>query len=418
MLTNGDANIVLTKDLVRFSLKGTAVKPDFIDPAKPELLALAENLLALFRQSVGKTRSQIEEESKLILEGSDSSALFGRGLEKLLFDRLDFETAADEDLIAWRHDLFLTSNRLLSSEPYETLEAYHQAIAQEQQGKSASELADTLFSDLPENQRVLHFRSFSAERLLHRYNVALVQWLLLHANAVTITTKQKDAKAWRQFFRHLRFHQLLAEISKNKAGTFKITVDGPMSLFQQTKKYGMSLATFFPAVLHLSEWKLQADIHLRRRKPKRLVLDHTAGLRPFSGHFLAHIPEEIAMFQKLFQEQEMEWSLTSADDFIPLPGDAYGFADFQLAHPSGAAIALECFHTWHGGPLGHRLKQLADRLEKPPLLLGVDRKLAKDPAVAAQLESSDYFQKWGFLFRDMPSPKVVLKCLQPLLTDV
>lgn len=415
MSTNGDANTVLTKDLVRFSLKGTSVKPEFIDPEKPDLLALAENLLALFRQSVGKTRSQIEEESKLILEGSETSAIFGKGLEKLLFDRLEFETAADEDLIAWRHGLFLSSSKLLSTESYETLADYHQAIAQIQ-GKPAKELADTLFSDLPENQRVLHFRSFSGERLLHRYNVALVQWLLLHANAVTISTKEQDTKAWRQLFRHLRFHQLLADISKNKAGTFKITVDGPMSLFQQTKKYGMSLATFFPAVLHLSQWKLQADIHLRKRKPKRLVLDNSAGLRPYSGHFLAHVPEEIAMFQKLFQDQETEWALTSADDFIPLPGDAYGFADFQLKHPSGSSVALECFHGWHGGPLVHRLAQLADRLEKPPLLLGVDRKLAKDPAVAAQLEGSDYFQKWGFLFRDMPSPKVVLKCLQPLVT--
>ena len=404
---------MLTKDLVRFSLKGTAVKPDFIDPSNPALIGLAENLLAVFRESVGKTRSQVEEESKVIIDGAETSALFARGLEKLLMDRLEFETAADEDLIAWRHQLFLQTSQLLSRDDFPTLDDYHQALTK-QQGKPVETIADTLFSDLPENQRALHFKSFSAERLLHRYNVAHVQWLLLNAHALTISTKKQETKAWRQFFRHLRFHQLLANISKNKAGTFKITVDGPMSLFQQTKKYGLSLATFFPAVLHLSEWKLQADIHLRKRKPKRLVLDHTAGLRPYSGHFLAHIPEEIAMFQKLFQEQETAWKLAPADDFIRLPGDAYGFADFGLEHPSGKALGLECFHAWHGGPLTHRLIQLEDLDEAPPLLLGVDRKLAKDPAVAARLEESSYFQKWGFLFRDMPSPKAILKLLKSL----
>ncbi|MFT4639967.1 MAG: putative nuclease of restriction endonuclease-like RecB superfamily [Verrucomicrobiales bacterium] len=403
---------MLTKDLIKFSLKGTQVKPDFIDPANVALLQLAENLLSIFRNAVGKTRSQLEEESKLIVEAAQTSGILGRGLEKLLFDRVDFETATDEDLVAWRNNLFLTTSKLLSEETFPSLEAYHLAIA-EKQNKPALEIASQLFSDLPENQPVTRFRSFSAERLLHRYNAALVQWLLLQANALTITTKQQDTKAWRQFFRHLRFHQLLADISKNKSGTFKITVDGPMSLFQQTKKYGLSLASFFPAILHLAEWKLTAEIHLRKRTPKRLVLDHTCGIRPYSGHFLSHIPEEITLFQTLFHQQETAWELSAADDFVILPGDAYGFPDFIFNHPSGQRVALELFHPWHGGPLTHRLGQL-DSLDEVPLLIGVDRKLAKDSAVAHSLENSQYFQHWGFTFRDMPSPKSVIDRLDAL----
>ena len=206
---------------------------------------------------------------------------------------------------------------------------------------------------------------------------------------------------------------MLADISKNKAGTFKITVDGPISLFQQTKKYGLSLATFFPAVLHLSEWKLQADIHLRNRKPKRLVLDHHGGIAPLFRPFPCPYPRRNCPgFRRLFQVQETEWKIAPADDFIRLPGDAYGFADFGLEHPSGKAVGLECFHAWHGGPLNHRLKQLKDLEEIPPLLLGVDRKLAKDPAITARLEESSYFRKWGFLFREMPSPNAVPQVLE------
>ena len=174
------------------------------------------------------------------------------------------------------------------------------ALYQRSKESPIEDLATKLFSDLPENQRILRFRSFSPERLLHRYNSALVQWLLLHAHAVTIRTKQQDTKAWRQFFRHLRFHQLLAQIERKRGGVFSITVDGPMSLFQQTKKYGLSLASFFPAVLHLHEWQLAADIHLRNRKPKRLRLDHTAGLRPLLRSFPSacarrdrHVPEAL-----------------------------------------------------------------------------------------------------------------------------
>ncbi len=401
---------MLTKDLVRFKLKGNQVKPDFIDPEDANLRQLAGNLLGVFRVAEGKTRSQLEEESKLLIDAAPVSGILARGFEKLLFDRVEFETAANEDLMAWRHELFLQTSGLLSRERFEDPESYRLAVA-ESRNQPAEALSKHLFSDLPENQPVVRFRSFSPERLIHRYNCALVQWLLLHSNALTITTRQQETKAWRQFFRHLRFHQLLAEIGRTKSGAFKITVDGPLSLFQQTKKYGLSLAAFFPAVLHLQQWKLEAEIHLRNRKPKRLVLDQDGGLRPYSGHFLAHIPEEIRYFAQLFEKQETEWALAPAGEFILLPGDAYGFPDFVLKHPSGKQIALELFHPWHGAPLRHRLDQLEPMPEDPSLLLGVDRKLAKDPAVASQLEGSRYFQEWGFLFRDMPSPKVVLEKL-------
>ena len=120
------------------------------------------------------------------------------------------------------------------------------------------------------------------------------------------------------------------------------------------------------------------------------------------------------MFQKLFESQETDWKLQAPTEFIKLPGDAYGFADFECSHPNGTTVSLECFHAWHAGPLIHRLDQLEGLGETPKLLLAVDRKLSKDPAVAARLEDSAYFQTWGFLFRDMPSPKALLKCLAPL----
>lgn len=405
---------MLTKDLVRFTLKGNQVKPDFVDPADAGLLQLAENLLSVFRGSSGKMRSQLEEESKLVADASQTRGILARGFEKLLFDRVEFETAADDDLVTWRHELFLTTTQLLSEEPFEDIASYHAAVEM-RLDLTAKDTATKLFSDLPENQPVIRFRSFSAERLLHRYNAALVQWLLMHSNGLTITTRQQDTKAWRQFFRHLRFHQLLAKIGKSKSGAFKITVDGPLSLFQQTKKYGLSLASFFPALLHLNEWKLEAGIHLRNRTPKRLVLDHTSGLRPYSGHFLAHIPEEITFFQELFEKQDTPWKLTPADDFIHLPGDTYCFPDFILKHPDGSRIALELFHPWHGGPLKHRLQQLEDDDQtERRLLFGVDRKLTKDPEIAHRLETSACFQRFGFVFRDMPSPKAVLEKLETL----
>lgn len=406
---------MLTKDLVKFQLRGKQVKPAFIDATDADLLELAERLLVVFRDALGKSRSRLEEESRLVLETSTANGVIGRGLQKLLLDRVEFETSDDEDLMDWRWNLFRKSSGLLSHEALGELRQYQEAVAKQcQDGEGRFDIEDLqskLFSDLPENQPVTRFRSFSAERLLHRYNCAQVQWLLLHSHALVIRAEQHETKAWRQFFRYLRFHQLLAAIEKTPDGAYEITVDGPMSLFQQTKKYALSLAAFFPAVLHLPKWRFEAEIRLRNRKPKRLVLDESSGLRPYSGQFLSHVPEGVEMFRELFSKTDSEWEVHAADAFVVLPGDAYGFPDFALRHrEDGRQIALELFHAWHGRALLDRLNQLTAH-EGAPLLLGVERKLAKDPEVKEQLDRSSYFERWGFLFRDMPSPRAVLACL-------
>ena len=402
---------MLTKDLVKFKLKGTALQPEFIDPSQSSLLQIAEQLIDIFRHAEGKTRSTLEKESKLVVDAAEIPGILARGFEKLLFDRIDFETDADKDLIAWRHDLFVKTSHTLTQCKFASLAEYH-AHLEQFTDHSHETLAKRLFIDLPENQPITRFRPLSAERLLHRYNCALVQWLLLHSSALAIETKQTDTKAWRQFFRRLRFHQLLAEIRKRKRkrGIFQITVDGPLSLFMQTKKYGMNLANFFPAILHLDEWSLQAEVHLRNRKAKKLKLDSSCGIRPISTQFIAHIPAEITMFQELFAKDNLAWNIGPAEDFVLLEGDCYGFPDFTFTHELGASIDMELFHPWHGGHLLRRLDQL-DIRDDAPLLVGVAKKLLKDDGITARLEESPYYQKHGFTFREMPSPRVVLKLL-------
>jgi len=75
-----------------------AITPEFINPADPDLLEAAEQLLTIFKSAEGKTRSELSEESKPVIEGAPFEAVIARGLEKLLLDRTDFDTAPDEDL--------------------------------------------------------------------------------------------------------------------------------------------------------------------------------------------------------------------------------------------------------------------------------------------------------------------------------
>lgn len=404
---------MLTKNLIRYSIRGNRVYPRFIDSSDPRLLAVAEELIELFRGSVDRERDQLLQESALVVESDPAQMAILRGLEKLLLDRTEFDTAPREELETRRAEIFSKSAELLTKTTFTEFAEYDAAIAG-RLGQSREALAEHLYSDLPQHQRITKFRALSAERLLQRYNVAQVQGLLINSATLQLDIHDASPAQFRQLCKYLRFRQLLAEISRLSDNHFQIAIDGPLNLFFQVQKYGLSLALFFPAVLHMPAWELTAAVRIKKRKLYQLVLDHKSRLRPVSHQFLAFVPPEVDMFMANFREKEEEWEIAAGDDFLALPGEAYCFPDFQLRHHSGYKIALELFHPWHSRQLLQRLKTLESRLDNPPLLLGVSRNLIKKEHMEEEVTAHPYFKKYGILFRSIPTVNAVLKILKSL----
>ena len=103
----------------------------------------------------------------------------------------------------------------------------------------------------------------TAEELLHRYNCAQVQGLLLRSESLMLTLPESGPAKLRQLLKYLRFNELLAKIvrdTKKNSKTLILKIDGPLSLFVQTQKYGLNLANFFAAVLLQPKWKIDAQM--------------------------------------------------------------------------------------------------------------------------------------------------------------
>jgi hypothetical protein len=408
---SGEEITVLTKNLVRYKIYKNTISPRFIQTNDPQLLQTADQLLELFRESIGKDRGTLIADCKTIVDYCDSQPIVERGLEKLLMDRTTFNTESPESLIQFRQALFLFTSKLHQN-IIEDIETYYQTIEKEFQ-QDISQIQNQLYSDLPINQPVLEFKDLSAKRLLHRYNCAQVQGLLIHCAQLTLNIFSSDTASLRQLFKYLRFHQLLAEIKKlqNQKGV-QIKIDGPLSLFFQTQKYGLNLANFFPAILHQKEWQLTADIHLKNRKtPLELSLDQTCNILSHYNQFMSYIPDEIRMLQKSFTQKLPSWEIKPSETLIPLPGETWCFPDYTLTNNIGDTFHLELFHPWHSTPLQYRLKQLM-QVKTSGLLLGVSKKLMKDPGIKHDIETSDYFRKFGFLFNDMPTVSSIRSVLQ------
>ena len=446
---------MLTKDLVRYHIENRHIVPQFIEPTDAVLLAIAEELIAVFEDSPGKPRNAVLEESKEIIDAASGILVVKRGLEKLLLDRTEFDTAPNEELIAFREKLFTETSRLLSGEAFEDDAVYRRRVEEiarlESETTGPEELRARLYADLPSCQPVVAFKTLSPERLLHRYNCAQVQGLLLHCNTLTLRLADSMTAELRQLFKYLRFHQLLSTIQKEsgpgvlRPGCFsdeasrpgslaygeasrpgglayreekafyQITVDGPLNLFYKTKRYGMNLANFFVAVLHQPEWELMAEIRLRHQPTYQLRLDESCGIKPISQQFLAYIPEDIQLFQTMLHNKTDAWRVTPGSHFLPLMGDFYCFPDYALVHQSGVEAAIELFHPWHQGHLIARLNTLAEHPAATNLILGVSTELSKQPMLAAALEASAYFSAFGFTFRSVPTMGALLPILESLV---
>ena len=411
---------MITKDLLRYRIREGQIYPQFVKPTDSKLLSVSDQLISIFEASPNTHRATLLENSKHIIDSTPDNVVVKRGLEKLLLDRTEFDTAPNEELIAFRQNLFTATSRMLSQDVFSDYREYQQKVSEvagDESQAEKGELGDRLYADLPNCQPVLSFKTLSAEHLLHRYNTAQVQGLLLHCNSLTLNLSESMTAELRQLFKYLRFNQLLSTIRKEKIGdddSFQITVDGPLNLFYKTKRYGMNLANFFVAVLHQPKWEITAEIQFRNKRSSRLYLNESCGIKPISQQFLAYIPEDIRLFQEMLRNKTDDWQIHPGSQFLPLPGDFYCFPDYQLIHASGIEVWIELFHPWHQGHLLARLNTLGEQADTP-LILGVSKELQKQLIIAEAMETSDYFSKFGFTFRDVPTMNALLPILNSLV---
>ena len=419
---------MLTKDLLCFRTKSGKIQPKFIDTTAPKFLKIAFELTELFSGSVGEERGTLENRSKQVLERFTLGITVGRGLEKLLLDRTEFDTESKDELLELREKVFRNSSALMRKHEYsglynsacsekDILESYRKTLAGSI-GITSENLSDQLYSDLPPFQKVIKFRKITGEALLHRYNCAQVQGLLLRSEKIKLKLPESSTASLRQLLKYVRFNKLLAKISfdHKKSKSIDMQIDGPLSMFLQTQKYGLNLANFFPAVLHQQEWELDATVRIHKNRTYILQLDQSCGIRSHLRQFLAYVPEEIEKLGLQLAKKLPDWTLSSSNDFVPLSGENMCFPDYLLKHISGKKVPLELFHNWHSAPLLNRLSQL-DAQKEAPLLIGINRSLLKNKDVANKLESSDYFSRFGFLFRDVPTTAMLLPRLEIWLSS-
>ena len=398
---------MLNIDLLRTTYRNNRIFCRFVDPEKEENLLVARSLLMIYRTGFGRSRSEIASLCRSAAAGSPDPK-FAAGLEKLLNDRTEFSAADPEkDYAALRRELFTRSGAAMVQKGDFSEEAYRKSL----------QLPDLdIYGDLPDFELFTSFKDLSETELLHRYNTALVQTVLLFANSLHLKLYDTAPEELRKIVKFMKFFRLLAQISSPKPNTLELDLSGPGALLENARKYGLLLGAFFPAVLHCKRYTLTADVEIRSRKA-RFELDEKSSLVSHYGNMAAYVPEEIRLFHRAVKEKSLHWQIVGETPFINMGKEGICCPDLSFCNRENLICHLELFHRWHRGGLQSRLAFLEEN-PAVPLIIGVDRGAVKDDEFAALESSFPNGTKRVFRFRDFPGVETVIKMLDKYAENI
>jgi predicted nuclease of restriction endonuclease-like RecB superfamily len=408
---------VLTADLARSRTRNGTVTPLFIDADDPQYRETAQELIELFEGHLGEPKGDLEETiDQLTIADTDYKVV--QGLAKLLKDECEFDTVAAADPQEIRRHLFEKANESYPivrqptlGEDTQKLEVYT-AVA-DRLGISLEECYRGMYADLEDNKRLVRFgdqtadddetsrdsstttrltgdseESYSEDTitgdwLLTRYNLALAQAVLYDATRMRI-------RVWDHFstvFSYVKLFGLMHRIypidedgnrvpTTDAADGYEALLDGPASLFSQSRKYGIRMANFLPALPLSDRWEMHADI-LDDDGPTETTLsfdlDHTDGL---SSHYTAQGDFDSDIERTLAQKwgrATTDWELIREDDVLDLGAEVM-IPDFALEHPDGRRAILEIVGFWTPEYLDEKLAKIREA-DLDHLLVAVSERL-------------------------------------------
>ena len=402
---------MLNREMLKFRRRDGDIRPLLIKPDDPKRRAPAESLLALYNCALQNhwTRGELDDYLEPLLKGAADSK-FAAGLNKLLADRTAFQAADSGDFRERRRKLF-----------HDSMAAF--VAADGDYRRFREELPEAfvrdIYGDLPEYETVISFRNLSPDELLNRYNLALVQGLLIYTAELEIRVHESEPAELRRLFKYLKFFRLLAEFWKeaDDPDTVHLSVSGPFSIFENTRRYGIALASFFPALVRMKEWQLEAVVKSGNKPMGKLRLSNADRLISHYRNFSAFIPEEIRLFHRLFVEKSPGWTPVGETPFIDGGNQRLVFPDFSFrCDADGRVVHLELFHRWHRGQLEERLN-LLDHHPELQLVIGIDRAIASDDELAVMLQKHPGAGHRIMRFRDFPGVANTVKLLNDFTAE-
>lgn len=365
------------RELLSVRRRGDEVAP-VLAPVDDEHLALAADLVALFREHVGRPREELSrrvEERELRL---GTRFKLARGLALLLERRSAFAVGSRVDPASVRRVVFEQSARLCGGAAT-TQDERARVLAEAGRllAMAPGEVERALFADDDEALVLAAFDAPGPEWLLRRHNLALAQTLLFDATRLDVWI----AQSFRSFLSLVKLHGLMHVVTREPDGTHRVTIDGPVSLFRDTRRYGTAMAKLLPGLARCAPWRLEARVQDPFDRGKERVFRVDSATLPVPAG--APVDEEPsydsgveARFAQGWASLRGPWRLLREPAALQVEGGELVIPDFGFAWGDGPALAyLEIVGYWTPEYLARKLRKLRALPPDVPLLLAVDADL-------------------------------------------
>jgi predicted nuclease of restriction endonuclease-like RecB superfamily len=349
---------MLTADLAQSWQRGGRCGPRYIDRRDEDYLRDAEALIRIFAEHETRPRRELEHAlEEYVGTGTDYKIL--RGFIKLLDDRCEFQTDCPVEPAEIRRTLF---KRALSAHPVLGDSEERDEILREvslELGAQPEILLHNLYADLPENQKLIEFQPVTPEKLLDIYNLAQAQALLYHCIEMRLDVAPLKREDYRELFSAIKAYRLIHTIRGDAAAGYHIRLDGPVSMFHRSQKYGVQMAVFLPALLLCKGWEMRAEIASGKPGRENAFFELSSSQTRLQSDYLEGLADENPVRERLiarWEKYESEWTLEPSREVIPL-GESAFIPDFVLKHPDGHTFYLEVLGFWTPRHLENRLKE-------------------------------------------------------------
>ncbi len=372
---------MLTRDLAICEFREGRVLPDRLTTVRhAHYRRYAERMLEIYQQGTGRTREELHREvHHLFARETDCPIRRIDAFCKLLDDVATYDRDRRGQARELRREVFHRAAALhplvrSADRLFEHEEARVKAQIAAELGRSWAEIDQALFADVMQFHRLKKFKGYTdAVALLSRYNVAQVQAVLYDALSMTVWASE-DLKT---ILRYAKLARLMHTISRPREGQYVFQFDGPASVLRQTRRYGVAMARFLPALLACRGWRMHAVIQSSRAGWRNaLDLSPADGLR-------SHLPEpeefdsqvERTFAEKWGDAPREGWTLLREAEVLHI-GQHVFVPDFAFRHHDGRQVLLEIVGFWTPEYLAHKRDTLV-RFREHPILLAVAESVAK-----------------------------------------
>ena len=397
--------------------------PHRLSKDNPETLAVAEELCELYTHQVGGQRSRLEERLAALEEelGPRLDPRRGfrivRALSKLLEERATWTSPTVADPYTVRTRIFELAAALPEPPAAEPgllgAPTRDDVLSRVGAETGIEDPAALMYADRQGAQLLGEFEKPSPQKLIGRYNVAQVQGVLYSSRELSVDLgRAADA---RLVFHYVKLMDLIYRLETTPEG-YRLLLDGPLSIFGATRKYGVRLAKFLPGLLLTAPWKLSASVEWREREAVLELDSESCGLRShyWGPRELREADDVRGAFLRAWERAKETggWELEAAADVLPIPEKKVALVpDFTLKHPPSGRIAhLEILGFWSERHLIDRvalIRQAARRGHR--LLLAASENLGTSAEALSQAAGSG---EEVVPFKNRLNAKVVIEALE------